>query len=83
VRWATAHAADISDEVGIRKPDPEVFRLVAARCASNPDHGGWMTGNDLILDIAGARAAGRRTIWRQPQRRPTAWSFTGPAPDFV
>lgn len=73
----------ISDEVGIRKPDPDIFRLVAQRCAANPDHGGWMTGDDLILDIAGGRAAGLRTIWRQPQRRPTSWSFTGPAPDFT
>ena len=42
-----------------------------------------MTGDDLILDIAGGRAAGLRTIWRQPQHHPASWSFTGPAPDFT
>jgi FMN phosphatase YigB (HAD superfamily) len=26
----------ISDEVGIRKPDPEIFRLAVARCGSSP-----------------------------------------------
>jgi HAD superfamily hydrolase (TIGR01549 family) len=73
----------ISDELGISKPDSGIFRLVAERCATNPDHGGWMVGDDLILDIAGGRAAGLRTIWLQPQRRPQAWSFVGPAPDFM
>jgi HAD superfamily hydrolase (TIGR01549 family) len=73
----------ISDELGVRKPDPEIFRLVAERCAANLDHGGWMIGDNLILDIAGGRAAGLRTIWLQPQHRPQSWSFTGPAPDFT
>ncbi len=73
----------ISDELGVRKPDPEIFRLVAERCAANLDHGGWMIGDNLIHDIAGGSAAGLRTIWLQPQRRPQSWSFTGPAPDFT
>ena len=78
-----AEAWAISDEVGIRKPDPEIFRLVAGRCAANPDNGGWMIGDDLILDIAGGHAAGLRTIWLQPQRRPESWSFIGPEPNFT
>jgi HAD superfamily hydrolase (TIGR01549 family) len=73
----------ISDELGVRKPNPEIFRLVAERCASNLDRGGWMIGDDLILDIAGGHEAGLRTIWLQPRRRPQAWSFVGTAPDFT
>jgi HAD superfamily hydrolase (TIGR01549 family) len=73
----------ISDELGVRKPNPEIFRLVAERCAGNLDRGGWMIGDNLILDIAGGRAAGLRTIWLQPQRRPQPWSFVEPAPDFT
>ncbi|MEV4283311.1 HAD family hydrolase [Actinoplanes xinjiangensis] len=73
----------ISDELGVRKPDSEIFRLVAERCAASLDHGGWMIGDNLIDDIAGGSAAGLRTIWLQPQRRPQSWSFTGPAPDFT
>jgi HAD superfamily hydrolase (TIGR01549 family) len=73
----------ISDEVGIRKPDPEIFRLTVARCGSDPDGGGWMVGDNLALDVAGGRAAGLRTIWLQPKRRPESWSFVGPAPEFT
>jgi FMN phosphatase YigB (HAD superfamily) len=67
----------------VRKPNPEIFRLVAERCVGSRDHGGWMIGDDLILDIAGGHEAGLRTIWLQPRRRPQAWSFVGPAPDFT
>jgi len=73
----------VSDEVGIRKPDPEIFRLAVARCGGSPDGGGWMVGDNLVLDIAGGQAAGLRTIWLQPRRRPESWSFVGPAPEFT
>lgn len=73
----------ISGELGVRKPDPEIFRLVAERCAGTLDRGGWMIGDDLVLDIAGGRAAGLRTIWLQPRHRPQPGSCTGPAPDFT
>ncbi len=74
----------ISAEVGIRKPDPGIFRLAAGRCGASPDgDGGWMVGDSLVLDVAGGHAAGLRTIWLQPKRRPRSWSFTGPAPDRV
>jgi HAD superfamily hydrolase (TIGR01549 family) len=72
----------ISGELGVRKPDPEIFRLVAERCAADPGGGGWMIGDDLVLDVAGGRAAGLRTIWLQPRQAPSL-SFTGPAPDFT
>ncbi|RKF23893.1 HAD family hydrolase [Micromonospora globbae] len=71
----------ISDEVGIRKPDPEIFRLAADRCGTNCGSGGWMVGDSLVLDVAGGHAAGLRTIWLQPKRRPDSWSFVGPVPD--
>ena len=73
----------ISDEVGIRKPDPAIFRLAARRCGTNPGRDGWMIGNNLVLDIDGGQAAGLRTIWLQPEHRPTSWSFVGSTPDLV
>jgi FMN phosphatase YigB (HAD superfamily) len=42
-----------------------------------------MIGEDLVLDIAGGRAAGLRTIWLQPRRQPQPPSFVGPPPDFT
>jgi HAD superfamily hydrolase (TIGR01549 family) len=73
----------ISAELGIRKPDPGIFRFVAGRCGADPDQGGWMIGDSLVLDVAGGHAAGLQTIWLQPTRRARSRSFTGPAPDFV
>jgi FMN phosphatase YigB (HAD superfamily) len=73
----------ISDELAIRKPEPEIFRLVAERCAAGPDYDGWMIGDSLPHDIAGGHAAGLRTIWVPPRRRPRPPSLAGPAPDFT
>jgi FMN phosphatase YigB (HAD superfamily) len=42
-----------------------------------------MIGDNLVLDVAGGQAAGLRTIWLQPKRRPESWSFVGPAPEFI
>jgi HAD superfamily hydrolase (TIGR01549 family) len=71
----------ISDEVGIRKPDPEIFQIAAGRCGTTLEHGGWMIGDDLVLDVAGGHAAGLQTMWLQPRPRTGPWSLTGPAPD--
>ncbi|PLW71528.1 HAD-IA family hydrolase [Streptomyces sp. SCUT-3] len=49
------------DEVA-RKPEPEVFRLVAERADTVLD-GAWMVGDSLEHDIAGAAAVGMSTIW--------------------
>jgi predicted HAD superfamily phosphohydrolase YqeG len=38
-----------------------------------------MIGDNLVLGVAGGQAAGLRTIWLQPKRRPDSWSFVGPA----
>ncbi|NJC64978.1 HAD family hydrolase [Planosporangium flavigriseum] len=76
----------ISDEVGIRKPDPQIFRLAAQRCGLPIDGGGWMTGDSLPLDITGGHRAGLRTIWIAEPRMAAAEGpdfFVGPAPDFT
>ncbi|MDG9716054.1 HAD family hydrolase [Streptomyces sp. DH24] len=46
----------------VSKPDPEVFRIVGRRAATALE-GGWMVGDSLEDDIAGAAALGMRTIW--------------------
>jgi HAD superfamily hydrolase (TIGR01549 family) len=69
----------VSGEVGIRKPDPGIFRLAAHRCGSTAGPGGWMIGDSLDLDIAGGRAAGLRTIWLAARDG----SEKGPKPDFT
>ncbi|GAA1941704.1 HAD family hydrolase [Kitasatospora viridis] len=68
----------ISDEVGIRKPDPAIFRLAAQRCATTLDRGGWTIGDSGAHDIAGGRGAGLGTVWI---RRGRTWPDDQPAPD--
>jgi HAD superfamily hydrolase (TIGR01549 family) len=51
----------VSADVGVEKPDPEIFDLTAARCGAPLD--GWMVGDSADTDIAGGQAAGLRTAW--------------------
>ncbi|GAA2865228.1 HAD family hydrolase [Nonomuraea rubra] len=53
----------ISGAEGVRKPEVELFAIAARRCGAELGAGGWMTGDNLTADIAGARAAGLRGIW--------------------
>jgi HAD superfamily hydrolase (TIGR01509 family) len=55
-----AHAT-FSDEVGIRKPDPEIFRMTLRAVGGEPESAVHV-GDDAILDVQGARAAGMRVI---------------------
>ena len=50
-----------SDEVGVRKPDPEIFALTL-RAVGGEAGAAVHVGDDEILDVQGARAAGMRTI---------------------
>jgi putative hydrolase of the HAD superfamily len=52
----------ISEGVGLRKPDPEIFRFAAAR-AGQPLDGAWMIGDSAEADISGARDAGLPGVW--------------------
>lgn len=71
----------ISGDVGVRKPDPEIFRLAAERCGCNPARGGWMIGDGLAADVAGGQAAGLHTIWLQASHGARSWPPAGPVPD--
>ncbi len=50
-----------SDEVGVRKPDPEIFALTL-RALGSDAASAVHVGDDAILDVQGARAAGMRVI---------------------
>jgi putative hydrolase of the HAD superfamily len=55
-----AHAV-FSDEVGVRKPDPEIF-LQALRAIGGEPARAIHVGDDGMLDVGGARATGMRVI---------------------
>jgi HAD superfamily hydrolase (TIGR01509 family) len=50
-----------SDEVGVRKPAPEIFGL-ALRAVGGEPATAVHVGDDLVLDVEGAQATGMRVI---------------------
>ena len=50
-----------SDEAGIRKPTPAIFRRVLDQAGADPA-GAVHVGDDAVTDVAGARTAGMRAI---------------------
>lgn len=75
----------ISEEVGIRKPRPEIFEAVAAGLGLAPREL-LHVGDSLSTDVAGARAVGMKTVWvtrhiRDPES--LLARFGGPGPDVA
>ena len=60
-----------SDECGIRKPDPEIFRVTLSQIGVAPEDAVHV-GDDPILDVEGARDAGMAVIQVTPDGRATA-----------
>jgi len=58
-----------SDEIGVRKPDPEIFRVTLAQTGVEPRHAVHV-GDTPGEDIAGARAAGMRAVHYAADGRP-------------
>ncbi|WP_327667997.1 MULTISPECIES: HAD family hydrolase [unclassified Streptomyces] len=52
----------ISEAVGHKKPDPEIFQA-AADTVGLPLTGAWIIGDSPHADIAGANALGLRSVW--------------------
>ncbi len=59
----------ISEEVGVAKPDPEIFRITLERLALTVDSV-VMVGDSLMSDIGGALSLGIRCVWlnRHPEQ---------------
>jgi HAD superfamily hydrolase (TIGR01549 family) len=55
----------VSEEAGISKPDPEIFRIALRRLDVSADQA-VMVGDSWAADIVGARAAGIRANWYNP-----------------
>src|SRR5262245_6421335 len=60
-----------SDECGIRKPDPEIFRLTLRQMGVAPEDAVHV-GDDPVLDVEGARDAGMAVIQVTSDGRATA-----------
>lgn len=69
----------VSGEENIGKPDPAVFEILLKRLKVSPQEA-LMVGNSLERDIAGANAAGIRSVWLEvkgsEEHHPTEPSHT-------
>jgi putative hydrolase of the HAD superfamily len=70
----------IDTEFGCPKPDPRIFDHAAAGVDLSPAELLFI-GDNLLADIAGARAAGWKAVWYNPQGQPLPPA--APAPDHT
>jgi len=56
-----------SEQVGVKKPNPEIFRYALASAFCNPDES-IMIGDDLHVDILGAKAMGMHQVYFNPEK---------------
>jgi YjjG family noncanonical pyrimidine nucleotidase len=59
----------VSEEAGVSKPDPDIFRLALDRLGVRPQET-VMVGDSWAADIVGASRAGIRAVWFNPFRKP-------------
>jgi putative hydrolase of the HAD superfamily len=52
----------ISEEAGVRKPNPRIFAIAAERARMRLN-GAWLIGDSPEADIGGAAAVGLRSVW--------------------
>ena len=55
----------VSEEVGVKKPNPEIFHY-ALRKANATAEESLMIGDEMAVDIDGARAVGMDTLFFNP-----------------
>jgi putative hydrolase of the HAD superfamily len=58
-----------SEEAGVKKPDAGIFRLAIRKAKAQPEES-LMIGDDLVVDMAGARAIGMDTLYFNPEKHP-------------
>jgi len=76
-----ARSVVISEEIGMRKPDPEMFRLAASHLGV-AEREILFVGDNPAADIAGAVSAGMQTAWLRQSRTWPA-HLTAITPDLV
>jgi putative hydrolase of the HAD superfamily len=67
----------VSDEVGWRKPRPDIFHEALRRTGVEP-HGTLFVGDRIDIDVAGAHAVGMDAAWINPQHDPLPPGFAPP-----
>jgi YjjG family noncanonical pyrimidine nucleotidase len=60
------HGVFISDEIGVKKPDPEIFRAALEGLGDPAPEEVLIVGDNLISDIMGGKQSGLSTCWYNP-----------------
>jgi putative hydrolase of the HAD superfamily len=60
----------VSEEAGMSKPDPRIFQIALDRLGRRADEV-VMVGDSWAADVSGARAAGIKAIWFNPEHLPS------------
>ncbi|MBN2241013.1 MAG: HAD family hydrolase [Dehalococcoidales bacterium] len=68
-------------EIGMAKPDPEIFRYAADLLGVAPEEC-LNTGDSFLLDVAGPKNAGMQACWFNPEDLPVP-EEPGVKPDYV
>ena len=61
----------ISEEIGIAKPDPEIFKIAFSKMGADNKNEVLMVGDNLNSDIRGGINFGIDTCWFNPDKKPT------------
>lgn len=69
----------VSDDIGIRKPDPRIFQALLRRLNVAPQEAVYV-GDSLEYDVLGARNAGLASVWLNAGRKGPRGT-TQPTPD--
>lgn len=69
----------ISEAVGVKKPDPEIFHAVTRRTGRSLE-GAWMIGDSASADIGGANGISIDSVWLHRGRR---WIEDQYQPTFI
>ena len=65
----------VSEEVGVKKPDPEIFHYALRKASAAPEES-LMIGDEMAVDIDGARAAGIDQLFFNPTGLPASGPCT-------
>lgn len=72
----------VSEEVGVKKPNPEIFHYALQKANAKAEES-LMIGDEMAVDIDGARAAGMDTLFYNAKGHPEAGTCTYEVKDLL
>jgi HAD superfamily hydrolase (TIGR01509 family) len=72
----------VSDEIGWRKPRPDIFHAALRRTGVDP-HDTLFVGDRIDIDVVGAHAVGMDAAWINPEREPLPPGVAPPRYEIV